>query len=60
MESSNCNILLVGDHGVGKAAILSQISSGTFVTPTPIIGTKGFDFAIKRIDLDGKPCKLFI
>ena len=51
-------ILLIGDSGVGKTAMLSKFVDEEFVDN--YISTIGVDFRIKTIDLDGTIIKLQI
>ena len=51
-------ILLIGDSGVGKTAILSKFIDEKFVENH--VSTIGVDFKIKTINLDGKNIKLQI
>jgi Ras-related protein Rab-1A len=51
-------ILLIGDSGVGKTAILSKFVDDQFIDN--YISTIGVDFRIKTIDLDNKIIKLQI
>ena len=50
-------VLLTGDRGVGKSAILSRYTNGTFV---PTISTIGIEFAIKTVRVLDRTCKLQI
>jgi len=51
-------ILLVGDSGVGKSALLLRYTDNTFTDN--FVSTIGVDFKIKTISLDGQTVKLQI
>uniref|UniRef100_A0A7S2J5E9 Uncharacterized protein n=1 Tax=Haptolina brevifila TaxID=156173 RepID=A0A7S2J5E9_9EUKA len=51
-------LLLIGDSGVGKSAILMRFADDTFTSS--FITTIGIDFKIRTITLDGKRIKLQI
>ncbi|CAN3365060.1 GTP-binding protein Ypt1p [Diutina catenulata] len=51
-------LLLIGDSGVGKSALLLRFSDDTY-TPD-YISTIGVDFKIRTVELDGKTIKLQI
>ena len=49
-------LVLIGDSGVGKTALLLRYSENTF--NASFISTIGIDFKIKTIDIEGKRVKL--
>ena len=49
-------LLLIGDSGVGKSAILIRFAEDSF--SQSFITTIGIDFKIRTITLDGKKIKL--
>mmetsp|Transcript_41371 Transcript_41371/g.93510 ORF Transcript_41371/g.93510 Transcript_41371/m.93510 type:complete len:210 (-) Transcript_41371:451-1080(-) len=51
-------LLLIGDSGVGKSAVLVRFADDTFTTS--YISTIGIDFKIRTVELDGKRIKLQI
>lgn len=51
-------LLLIGDSGVGKSAVLVRFADDTFTTS--YISTIGIDFKIRTLELDGKRVKLQI
>ncbi|KAL1511245.1 hypothetical protein AB1Y20_006054 [Prymnesium parvum] len=51
-------LLLIGDSGVGKSAVLVRFADDTFTAS--YISTIGIDFKIRTLDLDGKRVKLQI
>jgi len=51
-------ILLIGDSGVGKSALLLRFSDNMFTDS--YISTIGVDFKIRTVELDGKVVKLQI
>ena len=51
-------LLLIGDSGVGKSAILMRFADDSFTQS--FITTIGIDFKIRTITLDGKRIKLQI
>ncbi|XP_067939250.1 ras-related protein Rab-10-like [Watersipora subatra] len=51
-------LLLIGDSGVGKTALLFRFSDDAF--NTTFISTIGIDFKIKTVEMNGKKIKLQI
>jgi len=51
-------LLLIGDSGVGKSAVLVRFADDTF--STNYISTIGIDFKIRTLELEGKRIKLQI
>ncbi|VBB18902.1 Ras-related protein Rab-1A [Yasminevirus sp. GU-2018] len=49
-------IVVVGDSGVGKSALLTRFADGTY-TDT-YVSTIGVDFKMKTVDIDGKVVKI--
>jgi Ras-related protein Rab-1A len=49
-------VIVLGDSGVGKTAVLNRFTDGTFREND--VSTIGVDFKIKLLDIDGKRVKL--
>jgi GTPase SAR1 family protein len=49
-------VIVLGDSGVGKTAVLNRFTDGTFREND--VSTIGVDFKIKFLDINGKRIKL--
>ena len=49
-------VIILGDSGVGKTAVLNRFTDGDFRETD--VSTIGVDFKIKIIDIEGKRIKL--
>ncbi len=52
----NFKIILIGDSGVGKTALLARYASDTFTED--FISTIAMEFSVRTIEIDGKIIKL--
>ena len=53
-------LLLIGDGGVGKTALLLRFADGRLCSQMHIMATIGVDFRIRNIEVNGKTIKLQI
>lgn len=56
-ETEALRVILLGDFGVGKTAILRKYFDGQF-SPTTLISTIGIDFKMKTFLMNGKEVKV--
>ncbi|XP_049847934.1 uncharacterized protein LOC126304989 [Schistocerca gregaria] len=53
-----CKLLLLGDSGVGKSALMMRFADGSF--KGSFMSTVGIDFKMKTVTIDGKRVKIQI